>query len=733
MKVLKRILKISFLLIVSLAVLGVGLFIFYAKNAPSLSKNELQGAGSSKLYTNDGKYLMSLTTEKNDYTPLDQIPKQMQDAVISIEDRRFYSEKFGIDPIRIISSTITNLKNRSVSEGGSTLTQQLIKLTSFSTNASDRNLKRKAQEAWLAMQVSQKYTKDQILEFYLNKVYMNYGVYGVGTASHQFYNKPLNELSLSQMALLAGMPNAPSTYDPYVHPKQAEYRRNLVLQAMLNNKKITRQQYDKAITTSVTEGLVKIKNNTDTKKRRIDDPYIKEVINETKRLGYDPYKDNLKITINLDQEAQNKLYELANKKIKFTNKKMQVGSTVLDPETGHVIAIIGGRNLPDVQLGLNRAVQPGRSSGSSIKPILDYAPALEYKDWSTAQILQDTPYYYAGTNIQLHDWDNSYWGNITMRTALEQSRNVPAVRALNIVGLPKARNFTQKLGIDIPKNEGLSVGIGANVSSLQLAGAYGAFATGGIYHQPRFINKIETADGFIRRLDDEGQRVMKPSTAYMINNMLEGVIKEGTGTAAKIKDVYAAGKTGTVKYSNNELEKHPNYAGTPKDSWFVGYTKQFVVSVWTGYDTLSDGKISGVGQQSAILLYKDMMSYLMQTINSTDWTKPSNVVERKVNGKTELYLKGKAPAAPKKPKKKKEEVGPNTNNPTPPSRSSQSSPSQEQHPQNNQNSKSSRRVYYYYTVPSQSSQQDQPIEQPKNDQEQNDDQQSEQQVYYYED
>ncbi|MBD5316814.1 MAG: PBP1A family penicillin-binding protein [Bacteroides sp.] len=728
MKVIKRILKILFLLIMVVVVIGVGLFIFYAKDAPSITKNELQGAGSSKLYTSDGKYLMSLTTEKNDYTPIDQIPKQMQDAVISIEDKRFYSEKFGIDPLRIASSTIANLKTRSVSQGGSTLTQQLIKLTSFSTNASDRNIKRKAQEAWLAMQISQKYSKDQILEFYLNKVYMDYGIYGVGTASHEFYNKPLNELTLSQMALLAGMPNAPSTYDPYIHPKQAEYRRNLVLRAMLDNKKITRQQYDKAITTSVTDGLVKIKNNTDTKKRRIDDPYIKEVINETQRLGYNPYKDNLKITINLDQEAQDKLYELANKKIKFTNKKMQVGSTVLDPETGHVIAIIGGRNLPDVQLGLNRAVQTGRSSGSSIKPILDYAPALEYKDWSTAQILQDTPYYYSGTNIQLHDWDNAYWGNITMRTALEQSRNVPAVRALNVVGLPKARSFTQKLGIDIPKNEGLSVGIGANVSSLQLAGAYGAFATDGVYHQPRFVNKIETADGFIRRFDDEGKRVMKPSTAYMINNMLEGVINEGTGTTAKIKDIYAAGKTGTVKYSNNELEKHPDYAGTPKDSWFVGYTKQFVVSVWTGYDNLSDGKISGVGEQSAMLLYKDMMSYLMQTINSTDWSKPSNVVERQVNGKTELYLKGKAPAAPKKPKKKKNDTDQNINRTQPSSETGTQSSIPRQNQQSGQNSN---RVYYYYTTPSQSTQQPQPSEQPQTDQDQNADQQSGQQIYYY--
>lgn len=630
-----------FIIILALFITGgCILFFYYVKDTPTITSSQLHGEGSSKLYTTDGKFYMSLGLDKNRYTPISEIPQSMRDAVISIEDKRFYKEKIGLDPIRITSSTLKNIKNRAVVEGGSTITQQLIKLTLFSTKTSDRTMKRKAQEAWLAVQVSNKYSKDKILEYYLNKVYMNYNIYGVGTAAKYFYNKKLKDLNLSQTALLAGMINAPSTYDPYIFPKAATYRRNLVLKAMLNNKKITQQEYSQAIKENVQDGLIRIKNDDLSQRRKMDDPYLKEVINEVHRLGYDPYKDKLKITINMDSAAQKQLYELANNKVKFSSDKMQVGATVLDPNNGHVLAILGGRKLPNIQLGLNRAVQTDRSSGSSIKPILDYAPALEYKGWSSAQILADTPYIYRGSNTQLYNWDNAYWGNITMRQALTQSRNVPAIRALEAVGMDKATKFVKNMDIDIPKDQGLSVGIGANVSTAQLAGAYGALATEGIYYQPKFISKIETADGTVQNYNSSGKRVMKQSTAYMITDMLKDVINNGTGKSVKLKGLYQAGKTGTVKYSEDELTKYPSYANTPKDSWFVGYTKEYVISIWTGYDRLSDGKINSDGELSAQNLYKSMMKYMMANKRSTDWIKPRSVITKNVNGTREVFLKG---------------------------------------------------------------------------------------------
>lgn len=636
--------KWGFVLIGLVFLLGVGVFAYYASKAPSVTQRQLASGGSSTLYTNDGHVLLTLGQEKRYYLKYDEIPQTLKDAVVSIEDKRFWNEGLGIDPIRIVGSTVANIKGHDISAGGSSITQQLVKLSVFSTNASDRTLKRKAQEAWIAMHISRQYSREQILEYYINKVYMNYSLYGIGTASKYYYGKSPDKLDLAQTALLAGMPNAPTFYDPYTSPARARYRRNLVLQAMLSNGKITQAQYDRASTENVQSGLI-YKHDTQSHLRKVDDPYIKEVVDEVRAKGYDPYNDNLRITVNINQKAQNKLYELANdNKIPFTDNKMQVGATVVDPNNGHVIAIIGGRHLPDVQLGLDRAVQTSRSTGSSIKPVLDYAPAIQYKHWSTAQILSDTPYIYRGTHIQLYDWDNRYYGNMTMRYALEQSRNVPAVRTLESVGILRASKFAKQMGVNADVNMGLSVGIGANASSLQMAGAYSAFADNGIYHKPQFVSKIETVTGDIRNYDTAGKRVMDESTAYMITDMLKGVITRGSGTKARIGDLIQAGKTGTVKYSDGEIKKHPSYEGTPKDSWFVGYTRSYVMSVWTGYDNLADGKIAGRGQDAAAIYYREMMSYLMNDKANIDWVKPSSVIVRKYATGDELYQEGHAPS-----------------------------------------------------------------------------------------
>lgn len=682
---------------------GVGLFAYYAKDAPVVSITKLQAGGSSALYTNDGKLLLTLGSDKRNYLHSDKIPQTLKDAVVSVEDKRFYHDFLGLDPIRIVGSMVANLKGHDISAGGSGITQQLVKLSVFSTDASQRTLRRKAQEAWLAMKISRQYSKEQILEFYINKVYMNYNNFGIGTAANYYYGKPVSKLDLAQTALLAGMPNAPTIYDPYLYPKNAEYRRNIVLQAMLKNGKISQEQYQQALNEDIQKGLRPRHDDGRSETRKIDDPYIKEVVEEAKEKGYDPYNSNLKITINIDQDAQDKLYELANsKKIPFTNDKMQVGATVVNPINGHVVAIIGGRHLPNVQLGLNRAVQTGRSTGSSIKPVLDYAPAIEYNNWSTAQTLMDTPYTYAGTHIQLYDWDNRYYGAMSMRYALEQSRNVPAVRTLENVGLIRASKFVKKMGITIGKNQGLSVAIGANASSLQMAGAYSALADGGIYHKPRFISKIETPDGLVHDYDEVGTRVMKDSTAYMITDMLKGVISKGSGTKAQIKNLHQAGKTGTVKYSDDELSKFPSYRDTPKDSWFIGYTKSYVMSVWTGYDNLSDGNISGSGQDAAQLYYKEMMQYLMKDQDNLDWTKPDSVVARG----SALYVKGHAPKLPKPKKKDNKSIRDTRRNSSSSNgyrtyyyyrqpRTYQQRPSQRQ-PRTNQPQQRRRIIYYYY-------------------------------------
>ena len=652
----RRILKWTFLGVFLILVAGVGLFAYYAKDAPNISRADLESGGSSGLYNTNGKFIMSLGTEKRLYVKDSKDLQLLKDAIVSVEDKRFYRDKLGIDPIRIAGSMLTNAKSKSISAGGSTITQQLVKLTKFSTAASQRTLRRKAQEAWLAMRVQREYSHDEILEFYINKVYMNYGNTGIGTAANYYYGKKIGDLDLAQTAMLAGMPNRPTVYNPYTYPEYAKYRRNIVLKAMLNNKKISQEQYDEARKESIKKGLKPHNQRKQSNLRKINDPYVKEAIAEVRAKGFDPFRDNLKITINMDQKAQKKLYQLANSgQVPFTNDKMQIGASVVDPSNGHVVAILGGRHLPSsVQLGLDRAVQTTRSTGSSIKPVLDYGPAIEYLNWSTAKMLDDSKYVYPGTNVQLYDWDNKYDGMMTMRHALEQSRNVPAVKTLREVGVKRAAKFAGKMDINVPKDSGLSVAIGANASSLQMAGAFSAFATMGIYHKPQFVSKIETPDGLTRNYDSEGIRVMSKATAYMITDMLKGVIKHGSGTNAQIRGLYHAGKTGSVKYSEQDLARYPAYSTTPKDSWFVGYTPSYSIGVWTGYDNLKDGTISGVGQQSAQLFYKNMMTYLMRNKENVDWQKPDSVIRAKIarnsnppevssTGEWQLFVRGHSP------------------------------------------------------------------------------------------
>ncbi|KRM19015.1 multimodular transpeptidase-transglycosylase pbp 1a [Ligilactobacillus hayakitensis DSM 18933 = JCM 14209] len=629
--------------IVALFVIGATTFFIYAKSAPTLSENKLASAGNTVIYDADGDKIATLGTENRSYIKDSQIPQQLKDAVVSIEDRRFYKHH-GVDPYRIVAAAFSNVTGSSAGlQGGSTLDQQLIKLSFFSTKRSDQTLKRKSQEAWLAMQMDRTYTKDQILGFYVNKVFMGNGTYGMQTAAKYYFNKSLSELNLAQTALIAGIPNAPSSYNPYSNPQLATQRRNEVLNAMVENEKISQAQANEAKQVPVTSGLVEShKQKTTTSKERIADPYLKEVVSEAKAKGYDPYQGSLKIYTNLDMDAQERLYDIVNTSnyVSFPTSTIQVASTIVDPNNGAVIAQIGGRNLGDVTFGLNRAVQTDRSSGSTAKPVMDYAPAIENLDWATYHALNDSRYNYPGTSTPLYNWDKSYKGNMTMRQALVQSRNVPAIRALDAVGLDRAKTFIGNLGYST-KDLTYANGIGLPSSTLQNAAAYAAFANGGTYYKPSYINKIQTADGQIKDFSNKGKRVMKASTAYMITDMLKQVItsSSGTGDAARISGLYQAGKTGTTAYPSDVSYKYPSNA--TMDSWFDGYTKNYSMSVWVGYDHQYTTPYYLTNESKlAQQIYRAMMSYLSQSVTNSDWQKPSDVYVRTVAGQRELYLAG---------------------------------------------------------------------------------------------
>lgn len=629
-------------IVVLLMVASAALFFYYASSAPKISRSDLTSQSITTIYDDQNRVISRLGAQKREYAKDNQIPKQLKNAVVSIEDRRFYKHH-GVDTIRILGAATSNVFGRSAGmQGGSTLTQQLVKLSVFSTAASDRTLKRKAQEAWLAINVEQHFSKSQILDFYINKVYMGNGIYGMQTAAQYYYGKDLKDLDLSQLALLAGMPQSPTYYNPLVsNTKYATQRRNEVLNAMVRSNYITQSQANQAASESVTAGLDPDHGNISGSGTAVDskvvDPYVKQVLADLQAQGYNPYSDGLKVHTNLDLDAQQHLYDAANKNVQFQNDKMQAGVAVTDPHNGQIIAMLGGRHTGNVVYGLNRAVQSNRSSGSTAKPLMDYGPAIEYLQWPTFKSIADTRFVFPGTNTVLHDFDKKYKGNMTMREALVQSRNVPAIRALQAVGIKRATSFLDGLGISQKQPYTLQNGIALYISPLQVSAAYAAFANGGTYYKPYYISSITTQDGAVKQFNPKGKRAMNKATAYMITDMLKGVFtdSQGSATDARLDGVNQAGKTGTTNYPGNSSQ-----SGV-MDSWMAGYTKNYSIVVWTGYDHPLEpgGSISEQYVKSAQLLYKDLMHYLDSQNHASDWTMPDTVEAVRVKGKRQLVIR----------------------------------------------------------------------------------------------
>ncbi|VSP48632.1 penicillin-binding protein 1A [Streptococcus pneumoniae] len=628
-------LSISFLsLVIAAIVLGGGVFFYYVSKAPSLSESKLVATTSSKIYDNKNQLIADLGSERRVNAQANDIPTDLVKAIVSIEDHRFFDHR-GIDTIRILGAFLRNLQSNSL-QGGSTLTQQLIKLTYFSTSTSDQTISRKAQEAWLAIQLEQKATKQEILTYYINKVYMSNGNYGMQTAAQNYYGKDLNNLSLPQLALLAGMPQAPNQYDPYSHPEAAQDRRNLVLSEMKNQGYISAEQYEKAVNTPITDGLQSLKSASNYPAYM--DNYLKEVINQVEEeTGYNLLTTGMDVYTNVDQEAQKHLWDIYNtdEYVAYPDDELQVASTIVDVSNGKVIAQLGARHQSsNVSFGINQAVETNRDWGSTMKPITDYAPALEYGVYdSTATIVHDEPYNYPGTNTPVYNWDRGYFGNITLQYALQQSRNVPAVETLNKVGLNRAKTFLNGLGIDYPSIH-YSNAISSNTtesdkkygaSSEKMAAAYAAFANGGTYYKPMYIHKVVFSDGSEKEFSNVGTRAMKETTAYMMTDMMKTVLSYGTGRNAYLAWLPQAGKTGTSNYTDDEIEKYIKNTGyVAPDEMFVGYTRKYSMAVWTGY-TNRLTPIMGDGLTVAAKVYRSMISYLSEDDQPGDWTMPDGL------------------------------------------------------------------------------------------------------------
>ena len=622
-------------LFIAAFLLGGGVFLYYANKAPELSESKLVATTSSKIYDSKNELIADLGAERRVNAQSSDIPTDLVNAIVSIEDHRFFNHR-GIDSIRIAGAFLRNLRSNSGLQGGSTLTQQLIKLTYFSTSTADQTLSRKVQEAWLAIQLERTATKQEILTYYVNKVYMSNGNYGMQTAAENYYGKDLKDLSIPQLALLAGMPQAPNQYDPYSHPEAALERRNLVLSEMQKQGYLTAEKYETAINTPITDGLQSLKSVNSYPPYM--DNYLKEVIDQVEQeTGYNLLTTGMEVYTNVDQEVQKRLWDVYNtdEYVDYPDDELQAASTIVDVTNGKVIAQLGSRHQSsNVSFGINQAVETNRDWGSTMKPITDYAPALEYGIFdSTAATINDAPYNYPGTDIPVYNWDKAYFGNITLQYAIQQSRNVPAVKTLEKVGLDHAKTFLNGLGIDYPSMVYANA-ISSNTveshkqygaSSEKMAAAYAAFDNGGIYHKPMYINKVVFSDGSSKEFSDQGTRAMKETTAYMMTEMMKTVLTYGTGRGAYMSWLPQAGKTGTSNYTDDEIENYIKNTGyVAPDEMFVGYTRKYSMAVWTGYSNRLT-PIVGDGFRVAANIYRSMMGYLSEDDHPGDWTMPEGL------------------------------------------------------------------------------------------------------------
>lgn len=619
---------------------GGGLFAYYVSSVPKLTENKLQSTNSSRIYDGNGGLIADLGSEKRESASTDEIPIILVNAITSIEDKRFFTHR-GIDVYRIMGAAINNLRHNST-QGGSTLDQQLIKLAYFSTNTSDQTLKRKSQEIWLSLQMERQYTKQEILTFYVNKVYMGNGYYGMKTAAKSYFGKELGDLSVAQAALLAGIPQAPTQYNPYANPDAAKERRNTVLNEMYEDKNISKEEYEQAKATDVSDGLLPLTNKASYEPYL--DNYIKQVIEQVStEANADIYSAGLDVYTNLDPDIQKYIWNVYNSNdyIAYPDDKFQVASTIIDVTNGHVVAQLGSRHQDEnIALGTNQAVQTDRDWGSTMKPITDYAPAIEKRVYTnTGTTVYDTPYNFPGTSTPVYNWDRKYYGSISLTYAIQKSRNVPAVKALQATGLEYAQSFLKDLGIEYPEmfySNAISSSTTSSdpkygASSEKMAAAYASFANGGTYYKPSYIKSIKFEDGSTKSYDSKGVEAMSPQTAYMMNSMLKQVLTGGTATEAYVPGTINAGKTGTSSYSDDEYYQVQKESGVyadliVPDETFVGYNTKYAMAIWTGYENRKT-PLYGSDLNIAKQIYGLTSRYLNQMYGagSKDFDMPSGV------------------------------------------------------------------------------------------------------------
>jgi penicillin-binding protein 1A len=624
LKIFRLVIVLLVLALLAVGGVSIGLVFASVKDMPALSPEMLESGASTNIYDKDGKLITQIGVRNSVPVDIKTVPDLVKNAFISIEDPSFFKHH-GISFRGIARSAVNDLISRSTEEGGRTITQQLVRISMLSP---EKTIKRKIQEAVLAIQVERRYTKDEILEMYLNNIYLGEGAYGIQSASQIYFAKNIDQLGLEEAALLGGLPQAPSAYNPFYDPAAAISRRNSVLDSMVHNKFISAGEAENA-----RKKELKLETK-DVAGRQYPYPYFLDYVTDELIAKFGEaefYKGGLKVYTTIDTDiqlyAEMAMARTANFPSSETDENGMLqpegAVVVLDPHTGYIKALVGGREHTQ-RRQWNRATQTARQPGSAFKPIAVYGPALEYKGLGPASVVDDSPVKY-GT-YEPKNFDGRFRGLITFRTAITNSVNVAAVKIMvDYVGIENAIQFASKLGIEIDSSShGASMALGGldnGVTPLQMASAFGAFANLGTYIKPVAILKVEKMDGVIlEQAVAKQQQVMKATTASLITDMLESVVESGTGTGAQLSRP-VAGKTGTTDEG--------------KDLWFVGYTPELVAAVWIGYDQ-PEAMPQAYGGTYPTRIWQEIMSRALSGTTVKNFSVPKGIVSATVDGKSGL-------------------------------------------------------------------------------------------------
>lgn len=634
----KTFLKISLLVMIVIFFAavgsGIGLLAAYIKDAPEFDPEKLETSETSFVFDDNGQLITKLHAEQNRINvKLDVIPEDLINAFIAIEDPRF-KEHFGIDIRAAIGALWADIRHMGFVRGASTITQQLVKNAFLSP---EKTIKRKVQEVWLAIQIERKYTKEEILEYYLNHIYFGHSANGVQAASQVYFGKDVQELTLAESAMLAGITRNPGIYSPYINFEKAKERQEVILNEMVKNNFITKEEAQKA-----KEEKIKLAGLKDFSERYkapfFIDHVIREVVKQLKEeygMTNDEafnkiYNGGLRIYTTVNMDIQQKAEEVMSNPENYPeglvddkgNPQPQGAIVIIDHSTGHIKALVGGRKH-EKRLGLNRATQSFRQPGSAFKPISVYTPAIDM-GYTAATVIDDSPVFYrAGREVWApENYDRKFNGLTTIRRAIELSINVVAVKVLDQIGIDRAIDYAQNMGIKNLVLEGRkndrnlpSMALGGltkGVTPLEMAAAYGTLANQGIYIEPIAFTKVTDKTGrVILEPKQEKRVVVSEQTAYIMTDMLKGVIKRGTGWRLADLPFPAAGKTGTTNDS--------------KDIWFIGYTPHLVGAVWIGHDEPTK-MVNVAGGKQPALIWKQVMEYAHKNLPTQDFIKPDKIV-----------------------------------------------------------------------------------------------------------